>query len=527
MNRTTLYFLSAAGFALGLSACVHTAATGPNATAAPSSVAAPTGYAWFDAAQKTLSERKAIMANTAPARNVILFVADGMGPTTVAATRIYDGQTRGEDGEENLLSFERFPHLAMSKTYNTDAQTPDSAGTMTAMATGYKTKAGVISLTDAAERGDCATSLTSKAPTILELAETKGMATGVVSTARLTHATPAATYAHSPERGWEADTNLPDGAFATGCRDIASQLIDFSYGDGVDVAMGGGRLNFLPATIADPENKKEKGARKDGRNLVDEWVAKSDSHVAVWNKDGFDALEPTATPRVLGLFEPSHMKYEADRTKDKGGEPSLEEMTRKAIEILSQDQNGFLLVVEAGRVDHAHHGGNAARALHDAQEFSQAVAAAQEMTNSAQTLIIATADHAHTLSFAGYPRKGNNILGLVNTAPGRDDDRDPATIDHWARAGDGKPYTTLGYINGPGSVFRNGVDLGEGRPELTSEEAEHLDHRQQALAPTGSETHGGQDVTIYAVGPNAYLFGGVVEQNYIFHVIDDALGLTP
>ncbi len=499
-----------------LAAC---ASAGPaGAGAAPK--AAATGDAWFDGAQATLAQRKTVKPVKGAAKNVILFVADGMDPTTVAAARIYDGQSRGEIGEENLLSFERFPSLAMSKTYNTDAQVPDSAGTMTAMSTGFKTRAGLIAVRKESPRSDCEASLKVHAPTFVELAEQAGKATGVISTARLTHATPAATYAHVPDRDWEKDADLPEGAYEAGCRDIASQLIDFPYGDGVDFAMGGGRANFLPEDAKDPEDDGRSGGRKDGRNLAAEWVSKSDAHAFVWNKAQFDAIDPAADPRVLGLFEGSHMEFEADRETDAAGEPSLEEMTRKAIEILSRDDDGFVLMVEAGRVDHAHHAGNAARALIDAQEYAQAVAAAAEMTDDAETLIVVTADHGHTMSFAGYPEIGNNILGLAGYF-----DEDGKAVPYEAH--DGKPYPTLGYANGPGAVFHDGVDLSGGRPVGDAETVEGLDYHQPSLVPTGSETHGGQDVTIYASGPGAYLFSGVVEQNYIFHVIMDALRLAP
>lgn len=497
-----------------LAACTT---TGPMADAAPK--AAATGDAWFDGAQATLAQRKAPAPVRTKAKNVILFVADGMDPTTVAAARIFDGQSRGEEGEENLLSFERLPYLAMAKTYNTDAQVPDSAGTMTAMATGYKTRAGVISVKKEAPAGDCAASLAAHAPTFVEIAEQAGLATGVVSTARLTHATPAATYAHVPDRDWESDADLPAGAYETGCRDIASQLIDFPYGDGVDFAMGGGRGNFLPEAANDPEDEGRTGRRKDGRNLAAEWVAKSGKHAFVWNKAQFDAIDPATDPRVLGLFEGSHLEYEADRERDKAGEPSLEEMTRKAIEILSRDDDGFVLMVEAGRVDHASHAGNAARALIDAQEYAKAVTAALEMTSEEDTLIIVTADHGHTMTFAGYPGKGNDILGLAAR-------RDEA--GNWVPllAEDGRPYTTLGYANGPGSVFQKGVDL-KTRPVGDQKTVAGLDYKQPSLVPLGSETHAGQDVPIYASGPDAHLFSGTVEQNYIFHVIMDALRLDP
>ncbi len=489
-----------------------------------SSVAAaePAGVesdAYFKDGQATLETRRAVKPNRRLAKNVILFVADGMDPTTVAAARLYDGQTRGEEGEENFLSFERFPHLAMSKTYNTDAQTPDSAGTMSAMATGLKTRMGIISLTSAAPFGDCAASKNAVAPTLGELSERAGIATGVVTTARLTHATPAAVYAHAADRNWEADSDLSESAQAGGCVDIARQLIEFPYGDGLEVAMGGGRLKFLPAEEVDLEDGAAKGARRDRRNLVEEWKAKGENRLYVTEKAGFDAIDPASAPKVLALFDPSHMEYEADRAKDAAGEPSLAEMTAKAIEILRQDKDGFFLMVEGGRVDHAHHAGNAARALRDAQAFSQAVAAADAMTSDKDTLIVVTADHGHTLTFAGYPRKGSDILGLATATL-----EDLGARDTYALAGDGKVYTTLGYANGPGTVFAGQKKAGE-RHEPTVEEVNDLNYRQQSTVPSPSESHGGQDVTIYAKGPRAYLFGGVVEQSFVFHVIDDALGL--
>jgi alkaline phosphatase len=474
---------------------------------------------YFEDGQATLAARRAVKPNKKPARNVILFVADGMDPTTVAAARIYDGQTRGEEGEENFLSFERFPHLAMAKTYNTDAQTPDSAGTMSAMTTGVKTKIGVVALSDAVTSGNCASAKEAMVSTLGELSERAGMATGVVSTSLVTDATPAAVYAHAPDRSWQADSALPPEAVENGCKDIARQLIEFSNGDGLEVVLGGGRSPFLPAETIDSEYEDAKGARRDGRDLTAEWTKKSNNHPYVWNREGFDAIDPATAPRVLGLFEPAVMKYEADRESDAAGEPSLVEMTRKAIEILRADKDGFFLMVEGGRVDHAHHAGNAARALKEAQTFADAVAAADAMTSDKDTLIVVTADHGHTMTFAGYPRKGSDILGLVTATPESENQR-----DGFALAGDGKAYTTLGYAMGPGAILLGQQKSGE-RHEPTPAEVADLNYKQQATIPNRSETHGGQDVTIYAKGPRAFLFGGVVEQSYVFHVIDDALRL--
>jgi alkaline phosphatase len=391
---------------------------------------------------------------------------------------------------------------------------------MTAITTGVKTKSGMISVTDASPFGDCAASLAAPATTLAELAEARGLATGAVTTARLTHATPAAVYAHSPDRNWESDADMPPEPLAAGCKDIARQLIEFPVGDGLEVALGGGRAWFLPADVQDPEYPEQKGRRRDGRNLAQEWTAKSNAHVYAFDRAGFAAAEASESPRLLGLFEPSHMQYELDRPADRAGEPSLAEMTAKAIDILAQDKDGYFLMVEAGRIDHAHHAGNAARALKDAQAMSQAVAVARARTSAKDTLIIVTADHGHTLAFQGYPKKGNNILGLATATF-----EDSADASGYALADDGKPYTTLVYANGPGSVFSGALDKGK-RPAPRAEEATDPAYRQQALIPSYSETHGGQDVTIYASGPRAHLFGGVVEQNYIFHVMADALSLA-
>jgi alkaline phosphatase len=477
---------------------------------------------YFVAGQKTLAARRLMKPNTKKAKNVILFLGDGMDPTTVAAARIFDGQSQGKTGEENFLSFETFPYVAFSKTYNTNAQVPDSAGTMSAIVTGLKTKAGVLSVTDAAKYGDCASGRAAETASAGLLAKKAKMALGIVTTTRITHATPAAVYAHSASRDWEGDGNLSEAAQKEGCRDIARQLLEFTVNGGPEVVLGGGRAKFLPAEMTDPEYPDRKGERRDGRDLTSEWTARSADHKFVWNRASFNAVDPTISrPRLLGLFDTSHMQYEADRAADRGGEPSLAEMTAKAIDILAKEKNGYFLMVEAGRIDHAHHAGNAARALMDTQALSRAVEIAMSKTSDRDTLIIVTADHGHTLSFAGYPQRGTPILGLATSiAGGEGGDSDG---EH-ALAADKKPYTTLGYANGPGSVFSGELKDGK-RPAPRAEEVKDVSYRQQSVVPMGSETHGGQDVTIYASGPRAYLLGGVVEQNYIFHVIDDALDL--
>ena len=458
------------------------------------------------------------------AKNLIVFLGDGMSLTTVAAARIFEGQRKGGSGEENRLAWETFPATALSKTYNIDSQTPDSAGTMSAIATGVKTRAGVLSIGQGAKRGDCAGALAAPMATLWELASASGMATGVVTTTRVTHATPGATFTHSADRNWENDTDLPDAAREAGCLDIARQLVETPFASGFHVLMGGGRKNFMPVSQRDPEYDDKVGERLDERDLIADWKQRHAGGVYAWNKQQFDAA-PIDKP-LLALFEPDHMQFEHDRPRDKAGEPTLAEMTRAAIARLSRNPNGYVLLVEGGRIDHAHHYGNAYRALTDAVAMSDAVRAADEATSGDDTLILVTADHAHTLTFAGYPTRGNAILGKVRGSSGEEDGGDLVTD------ATGLPYTTLGYANGPGytgassaqpagpkKFFHAGKEYqgANGRPDLSKVDTEDPDYMQESIVPLANETHGGEDVGIWARGPGSDAVRGSVEQNAIFH----------
>ena len=461
------------------------------------------------------------------AKNVIVFLGDGMSLTTVAAARILEGQRLGGNGEEHALSWERFPATGFSKTYNTDSQTPDSAGTMTAVATGVKSHMGAIGVS-AGERSDCADSQQRHVQSWLRLASEAGLATGIVTTARLTHATPAATYAHVPDREWESDGQMPAAARAAGCADIASQFIDaVRSGHGPSIALGGGAEHFLPGDEVMPGVR---GRRQDGRNLIEEWQAARPDGAFVWNTAQFEAAR--GAPSVLGLFEASHMQYEHDRDRGPDGEPDLETMTRFAIEHLSRQNKGFVLLVEGGRIDHANHEGNAFRALDETVSMSRAVRAAAELTSEDDTLILVTADHSHTLNFVGYPTRGNPILGKVRGRVSEDDDPDAYALD-----GTGLPYTTLVYANGPGYTGASdqqpagpkthlhkprSFEPAVGRPDLSAVDTEHPDFMQEALVPMRSESHGGDDVGIWARGPGSGAVRGTVEQNVIYHLIVQA-----
>jgi len=421
--------------------------------------------------------------NTAPAKakNVILFIGDGMGVSTVTAARIFDGQSQGKKGEEHALAFEDFDNLALVKTYNTNAQVPDSAGTATAILSGYKTNIGTVNVPPALIEARSADACNPAAlpPTLTNIAKKAGKSVGIISTARITHATPAAMYGHVPSRDLEADKDMK-GVFE-GCPSLAAQLVT----NEADIVLGGGRKEFTE----------------------DQIEAFKASHHYATTRD--DMMSTPSGKTVRGLFSASHMSFEADRASTK--EPSLAEMTGFAIDRLSADEDGYVMMIEAGRVDHAHHGTNAYRAMRDMQALNEAIKIAKEKTGE-DTLILVTADHSHVFTISGYPVRGNPILGLVKGF-------DPVkreintTLDQ-----DGKPYTTLGYYNGPNVREADS-------PALTDNMVQAPDFRQQTAVNLGSETHAGEDVPLYARGPGADAVKGVMEQDEIHAVIMGALGV--
>lgn len=494
---------------------------------------------WRRDGWKFIEDSKNLVPKKGIAKNVIVFLGDGMGISTITASRIFEGQRRGESGEENLLSFEQFPYRALSRTYSTNQQTSDSAPTMSAIMTGVKTNEGMLGVDQSVVRGDYRTVPGHEVKSLLEYAEEAGRSTGLVSTARLTHATPAACYAHTADRNWEADSDIktwrPE-AYDAKFPDIARQLLEFKYGDGIDVAFSGGRTKFMPTSMTDPEYSNFHGERLDGRDLTSEWVKKYKNSAYVWNKQQFDALDPKKVKHALGLFEPSYMKFEYDRPKDAAGEPSLSEMTSKAIDILSQNKKGFFLMVEGGRIDMAHHYGNAYRALSDTVAFSDAVRTAVGKVNLDDTLIIVTADHSHTFFIQGYPVRGNNILGFVRET----DDRGLLEPDY-KRDALGMPFTTLGYANGRG--YQGASNLLPAGPKICCQEPRSFsalarapfdlskvdttdpNYLQNAGVPLLNETHGGEDVGIFATGVDSYLIHGTMEENWIYFVMADSMRL--
>ncbi|CAJ1877726.1 Alkaline phosphatase H [Aeromonas dhakensis] len=440
----------------------------------------------------------AAQAQASDAKNVILFIGDGMGPTVLTATRLY------KVGEEGNLEIMKLARSARIKTFSNDAQTTDSAPSMAAYTTGVKMNNEVIAMSSDTKAvapskdvngnkgiNNCTSDNGKPVPTILELAKAAGKSVGAVTTTELTHATPAATYSHICHR---------DAAYA-----IAEQAVpggagfNTALGDGVDVLMGGGANHWTPYN-----STSNKGGRADGRDLTAELTAQGYHYVTTK-----DDLAGVNSGKVLGLFSAkSHLDYELDRVA-KGAastQPSLSEMTAKAIDLLSQNSQGYFLMVEGGRIDHALHGTNAKRSLTDAVALDEAVKTALGKVDLKDTLIVVTADHDHTMTINGYSAKGNKVLDLVKNGDG-------STQNDV----DGKPFTTL--------VFGNGPNRADVRPTLTSDQVMADDYLQETGVKLGSETHGGGDVMLFADGAGSSRFKGTLDNTKVFGKLKEALGL--
>ncbi|WP_219212943.1 alkaline phosphatase [Variovorax boronicumulans] len=444
-------------------------------------------------------------------KNVLFFLGDGMGITTMTAARIYKV---GEDGD---LTMDTLPETAFVHTYSNDAQVTDSAPSMSAYMTGVKMNNEVISMTadtkatDAAGKAyhvnfdsTCPSTNGQAVETLLEQSKAKGYATGVVTTTRITHATPAATYSHVCHRDAE---NTIAAALVPGGSGFNGKL-----GDGIDVLFGGGTDYFL--------SKEAGGKRTDKRDLIAEFKTAKYSFAA--DKAAFDKLPVDGSTKIVGLFTKSHMAYDLDRAADK--EPSLAEMTGKAIDALAARKKGFFLMVEGGRIDHALHATNARRALQDTGAFDDAIKLALDKMQAVDpglknTLVVVTADHDHTLQLNGYAaRTGKTesgkpgVLGLV---------KDYVDTSKTSKDVEGNPYTIIGFGNGPVRLATRGA--------IDSTALENKDYRQEAVVPTDptsdSETHGGADVFLGAQGLGADNFSGVLTNTDVFGLIKKAVGL--
>lgn len=301
-------------------------------------------------------------ASAGQAKNVILMIGDGMGPSHFAAARFYSNRLLGKDLQMSQVM--QCGRIAILLNDAADTMIPESAGAATQIATGERANWGVAST---------ASDGTTPLPTVLELAKKRGMSTGLVTTSAITDATPAAFVAHVSNRNDQEA--------------IAAQIAQ----SGVELLLGGGGGFFL--------SQAQKGDRKDGRNLLEEM--RRAGYTVVSNAG---ELQHAHGAKILGLFHPGWMNFEIDRANT--NEPSLAEMTAKALDLLSRNQRGFFLMVEGGRIDHASHMNDAATTIREVLAFDEAVGDALQFQKAHRnTLLIITADHeTGGLSLIGHDR---------------------------------------------------------------------------------------------------------------------------
>ncbi len=449
---------------------------------------------------------------TGPAtpHNVVVLIGNGLGPVATAAARLMRYR------DEGLLAMDAMPSIARMRTSSLDAQTTDAAAAVSAMLTGVKVRNDVVAM-DANTRAQgyapgrdpirgvaqadnrCPASANGAASTtLLELAIAQKRATGIVTTSRLTSGPAAAAYAHVCHRDAEYEV----------ARQAVPRGVGYNprLGRGVDVLLGGGSAYWRPFDAT----KRPRG-RPDERELIGE--LQTQGYAVASDLATLNAVPPTEGSRVIGLFDfneadgagTSPMSFDLDR--DPKREPSLAEMTAKAIDVLNASPTGFVLVVEAGRIEDALHAGNARRALVDAIAFDDAVKAALEHVDLTKTLVVVTGDHDTTLTLIGGSRRGADVLGLhLNAVTGKPDaDENGAT------------YASLAFGTGPNRPDR--------RTSLDSPTVLQNNYLQESAIRLAAGTNGGGDVIVRGAGAGSAVIRGTIDNTQLFTLIRRAADL--
>ncbi|MFK7872446.1 MAG: alkaline phosphatase [Oligoflexales bacterium] len=300
-----------------------------------------------------------------PAKNVILFIGDGMGLASLTGSRIWAHGSAGQ------LHIEKLPTIGLVKTFSSSDYVTDSAAAATTLASGVKTYNGAIGVSDPEYDP---TRSSRDVETLIDVAKKLGKSTGIISTARVTHATPASFYAHTNHRSNEAIV----------AQQIATSQLDLLFGGGIKGVDH--KESFL-------------------KNLnAHEWVL-------IQNKS--QLFDEFGTKKVLGVFSKSHMSYESNRDLS-SSEPSLQNMVDAAVTLLKKNPSGFFLVVESGRIDHAAHLNDARNHFNEIQIFDQVIGKEYDRDHS-ETLIIVTSDHeTGGLALSGYQgrkeTRGENLF---------------------------------------------------------------------------------------------------------------------
>ncbi|MED3574001.1 alkaline phosphatase [Cytobacillus praedii] len=408
------------------------------------------------------------------AKNVIFLIGDGMGVSYTSAYRSLINDPKTKFAEETAFD----PYLVgQQMTYPEDpAQNiTDSASAATAMAAGIKTyNNGIAVDNDGTE-----------VKTVLEAAKEKGKATGLVATSEITHATPASFGSHDVSR-----KNM--NAIAD---DYYDELINGKHK--IDVLLGGGTDLFV---------------RKD-RNLVKEF-----------QKDGFryvtnrDELLKSKDEQVIGLFAPAGMPKMIDRDKDV---PSLEEMTKSAIDRLKQDKDGFFLMIEGSQIDWAGHDNDIVGAMSEMEDFEKAFQAAIEFAKKDKnTLVVATADH----STGGFSIGADGIYNWF-PEPIKAAKRTPDYMAELIAKGTNVEETLNKYID----LKLKAEEIQSVKDAAKKNDFTEIDNAIENIFNKRSYTgwttggHTGEDVPVYAFGPASNKFAGQLDNTDHAKIIFDLL----
>jgi alkaline phosphatase len=455
------------------------------------------------------------------AKNVILFIGDGMSMAHRTAARILSkGMAEGK--YRGALAMDTMPHMARVGTAGVDSIITDSANSMSAYTTGHKSSVNALGVY-ADRTPDTLDDL--RVETISSLVKRRlGLAVGVVTNTEVEDATPAGMVAHTRRR-----TDY-------------DQIVDMFYASGVDVLMGGGAAHFLPAST--PGSK-----RADEVDYITKFRDAGYALARTEQEMKAAASNPT-TRKLLGLFHPGNMDGVLDRKFLRKGtaaaypeQPDLVDMVRTAIEVLSRNEKGFVLMVESGLIDKYSHPLDWERAVMDTIMLDQAVQVAKEFAaRQNDTLILVTADHTHGLAIVGTVDDGapgdqmRDRIGVYEKAgfpnyPAPNGDGYPARLDVSRRlaiffAGFPDRYETFGpKLEGPFAPTVAGAD----KRFIANERYQTIPGavlrtgNLPRTAPQG--VHSGEDVVLNALGPGAERVAGFMDNTAVFRIMAEALGL--
>jgi alkaline phosphatase len=476
---------------------------------------------WRDDFEQKFNERIKFSLNKKKAKNVILMVGDGMGVSTVTAARTYiggmgqDSNTKTCAGDYKLSMDTQFEATALSKTYSLNTHTPDSASTATALATGRKTH--YFSL------GHPHLEKTSRdqVPNIAKIAKSQGKKVGLITTTQIIHATPAAFYTHTNDR-WNYSSVVDQFVCA-----LSSQA---GY---VDLALGGGMK------ILDNETYYKYVDPKKFR--FNEKFVNIPSLEEIRNPEKFPVnknMDKNKDKDIVGIYADKHMPYVDER--DPKIHPSLPEMVKFGLTKLSEKSkidpknpdSGIFVMIEAGRIDHAHHKNMAKRSLEETKEFDETIKTVinyfKEKNELDETLIILTADHSHQFTMGNYQTRNLTLFSSIldeNMKSFAEQER----VISWGgnKENNESHILPLNYITGPaGSLYskvRNETEYLKFQNDVENGDIEGFSVKMPSEIKTVTSAHGGEDVPIFARGPWSFLFSGVVEQTFIFYVMEKAI----